>query len=766
MKRKYKIGDKKKFARDLGDANINISDYIPAAIEAARSIRIAYVAFLLLLFASAVTLLQADGVTMLLQLDLELPILSRNVPLGIFFTVMPVVIVCAYCGLMMRVFSLRRILTVCCYDSSGKIRKRETLRKVKNVLPSFDPALAFSPVPLGRIERTVRMIATILTLVLAPWLFLFSAKLWSLSTKLQHVHMVLGTCLILLPLIAAYTLFWPATTRVPKIRLAQKIGLLSLFSLFFFSVILVVFIAKPQAKYDEWNAVEKWWWGDPKLYSPYDFAARQAYRDKAYRLADNPNTFDKTFFSIARSRSLTRAHLNSKSLMPEHSAAPPALPIDIDNPEMRAEYVSRLKTVHYPTLWLSRLPPGTTFSAFRADGATLSGQADMIRLFTSSFVGTTLEKVHLNEAFSLNSNFENTLIRNSSFINSSFNGASFEDSRIERTSFKNVAFKNSSFSRSQINAVSFIGTTFGYPFESNSAPDRIDASEFVGSRWMSLVSTDVYNDNIATSITNTVFLLSEAEKNLRKGETLSEFHSAITIDDDGNVHIYPTMMDYNSVDDAVKDKPSPVYSDSVLFRYYYFLSRCYSGVSLDNCQLPFPHTTAEGVNLEAVYSSAILKDYIKVWESPLLGNGVEDEFRSIYISSPSLCFLALYAKELSDIERASICPIRYGSAEAKLIREHLVTSFNLPEPYGISEEFGYELCEYPLVKKIWTSTALGAKAREDKFRYHCQITESDYGVYYMFNSREELSEISEQLSSLFDQKSEYLRHKYSRVPSE
>jgi hypothetical protein len=282
---------------------------------------------------------------------------------------------------------------------------------------------------------------------------------------------------------------------------------------------------------------------------------------------------------------------------------------------------------------------------------------------------------------------------------------------------------------------------------------------------MSFVSSKKYNESVSTNITNSVFFLSEAENDLRKGDRLTESHSALKIDKNGNVHIYPTMMDFSDVE-AWDDKPRPIHSDSVLFRYYYFLSLCVADTDLDSCQLPYPYTTNEDVDLDAIFTSETLKKYRKVWKSPLLGNGRDSEARSIYISSPSLCFLALYAKDLSDIERAAICPIRYGTAEAKLIREHFVANYDLPEPYGVSKDFGYELCEHPLIKRIWTSPALGSSDQERQYMSHCQQTEHDYGVYYMFNSDEDLSQIHERLSDLYDQKNEYLKKKYSEEISE
>jgi len=342
----------KKTERDYNNKTAALDLYIPVSIDATRSARIAYIAFLVLGFTLIITLLQVDHIGLFLSLPVILPVINREVPISLYLSAGPVLLFLAYLGVILRIVTVRRIVTACVFDSDGNLRTLQIRRRIKNTLPSFDPAIAFSSLPIGIIERSIRITVTVATLVILP----FSVVVYFYFTSLIHnaelAILLQRVILALIPLVGFWGLVWPATTRRTT---GKKLRLVGLFftGIFSFCILFVTqYIFKSQTQYELWNRWEIAYWSDPRVRTMSSIDSgwlvpienTQFLHDSQFGGSGAGRRY-KAIFNIIRSRSITTPFMSKRTILNEGlNNLPASMEMQLfDKPTLRKAHLAKMQ---------------------------------------------------------------------------------------------------------------------------------------------------------------------------------------------------------------------------------------------------------------------------------------------------------------------------------------------------------------------------------------------------------------------------------------
>jgi len=495
-----------KIKRQLSNKTLAFDLYIPVAIESARSARVAYIAFLVLGFTLVITLLQVDHIGLLLSKPIVLPVINREVPISLYLIAGPILLLLAYLGVMLRIVTVRRVVTACLFDSDGQIRPLRLRRRVKNTLPSFDPAIAFSSLPIGQMERGIRIAVTIATLVLLPFLavlyFYFIALIHNAALPILLQRIILA----MIPLVGFWGLAWPTTTRRTTGRNSRLIGLVLTGS---FSILILVatqFVFKPQSQYELWNQWEKAYWSDPRVRTMSSIdggwlvptESTQFLHDSKFGWHGAGRRY-KTIFNVIKSRSITTPFSPKQTIVNEGSNNLPAtLEMKLlGKLILRKAYLAQRQKrptvgrryIAYPDL--SKL----IADGIRFEGTLLRGPLfSKSSLIASQWYGATLAEPVFTETIMPFAEFNSSSIVGGMMYGVDCRRSNWIEGRIVLTHMSNVLCQGSDFSKMFLQGVDV----------PHSFPVRMDGSMIDNS----LVIGSSIGLNGEFSATNVTFILS------------------------------------------------------------------------------------------------------------------------------------------------------------------------------------------------------------------------------------------------------------------
>lgn len=664
----------------------SVKDYIPASVSITRSVRIAYISFLVLLLTLLVTLLTTNEFELFIQQPIRLPIFGKEIPSIAFMFLAPLLVVIAQAGLMMRLVSLRRVLTVCCYDHEGKLRDLAVRRRVKNMLPSFDVALAFSPVHLGKTERYLRASMAILLLGIFPFILILSFAVANLplGAKLLH-YWFLGLAVISM-VVPIFGLFWPTTSRRPndlsQFKTAIKISIFGAILVFPF----FLFVYTPNGRdYSEWNAMEKWWYPNPDTYvSMFKRFNLPEYLNGMSTIGViAPKKEEKSIFGMFYRSRNWKIGVKQHVSLNESDGAPLNLPENTkEERETFNEYLRKI-TDRKKYILPQRLIHRSEIRNLNADGALLFDTYILHSLIgNSSFVGTTFHGNNWGNSIITSTDLRATTFQNSHIVDVLLNSVNLDRSKFLRSSLIGSEYELSAdsdilFVRGNVHS------NFFHNLDNYSLSLTLENSRFIGNRLSLMAGSELRvrnslivlnQDNFTTRFD--AYTLGDRTSKIELNDLEYDFSDQTTTSSseelefkvvrfkNGNVFIKNSGFDTGFIAHQAAFKDSQCWLNES--------SRCRGFKSK---ALVKGDTAAKYKTLKKGYKTGII----------MAGTGRMGA-NEASIGLQVLCQLALYGDELSDIDRVALCPLMYGTKSGKVLRDKYV-KLGAPEPMEVSETF-------------------------------------------------------------------------------